>query len=99
MIIITLPNLFALKLILDVNECASSQCDLASTECTNTPGSFHCKCRAGFSPTLECRPVADLGLLNGGIPDESITVSGTEHTYHKGVIINTNKQCRIINYN
>lgn len=78
-LIVTMP-------VIDINECASSQCDLASTECTNTPGSFHCKCRAGFAPTLECRPVADLGLLNGGIPDESIIVSGTENSYHKGVI-------------
>lgn len=71
----------------DINECANSQCDLASTECINTPGAFSCKCRKGFAPTLECRPVGDLGLINGGIPDESITVSGNENGYSKGVSI------------
>lgn len=67
----------------DINECSTSQCDLASTECTNTPGSFYCKCKKGFAPTLECRPVGDLGLANGGIPEESIVVSSTEEGYSK----------------
>lgn len=58
---------------------------MASTECVNSPGSFSCKCRKGFAPTLECRPVGDLGLINGGIPDESITVSGNEDGYEKSV--------------
>ncbi|XP_071439306.1 uncharacterized protein uif isoform X2 [Hetaerina americana] len=70
----------------DVNECATSQCDLASTECINTPGSFHCRCRKGFSPNLECRPVGDLGLTTGGIPDDSIQVSGFEKGYNKEFI-------------
>ena len=69
----------------DINECGSSQCDLASTECMNTAGSFFCKCRNGFTPTTECRPVGDLGLANGGVPDDSITVSSTEEGYDKGV--------------
>lgn len=69
----------------DINECTSSQCDIASTECINTPGSFSCKCRKGFTSTLECRPVGDLGLINGGIPDESITVSDTDIGYNKNV--------------
>lgn len=73
--------------VLDINECAASQCDVASTECANTPGSFHCKCRKGFAPTLECRPVGDLGMINGGIPDESITVSSSEGGYDKSVSI------------
>lgn len=68
-----------------MNECINSQCDAASTECLNTPGSFSCKCKKGFTPTAECRPVGDLGLINGGIPDESITVSSMEHGYSKGV--------------
>lgn len=34
---------------------------------------------------MECRPVGDLGLINGGIPDESITVSSVESGLHKGV--------------
>ncbi|KAK9718535.1 CUB domain [Popillia japonica] len=70
----------------DINECVSSQCDLASTECVNTAGSFSCKCKKGFAPTLECRPVGDLGLINGGIPDDSITVSSTEDGYNKGMV-------------
>ncbi|XP_046990617.1 sushi, von Willebrand factor type A, EGF and pentraxin domain-containing protein 1 [Schistocerca americana] len=70
----------------DVNECSNSQCDLASSECINTPGSFHCRCRKGFSPNLECRPVTDLGLTTGGIPDEAITVSGSEPGYNKNMI-------------
>lgn len=70
----------------DINECGSSQCDAASTECMNTAGSFFCQCRKGFAPTTECRPVGDLGLANGGIPDDSITVSSTEEGYQKGVI-------------
>lgn len=69
----------------DINECITSQCDVASTECVNEGGSFYCKCRKGFEPTLECRPVGDLGLMNGGIPDESITVSSSEPGYEKSV--------------
>lgn len=70
----------------DINECSSSQCDLASTECMNTAGSFFCQCKKGFAPTNECRPVGDLGLANGGIPDESITVSPSEEEYSKGML-------------
>lgn len=51
----------------------------------NTAGSFYCQCKKGFSQTNECRPVGDLGLANGGIPDDSITVSSTEEGYFKGV--------------
>lgn len=69
----------------DINECGSTQCDLSSTECLNTAGSFHCQCRSGFAPTTECRPVADLGLTNGGVPDDSITVSSTEDGFQKSV--------------
>ncbi|EZA50646.1 Sushi, von Willebrand factor type A, EGF and pentraxin domain-containing protein [Ooceraea biroi] len=73
----------------DINECASSQCDLASTECINNPGAFTCKCKSGFAPTMECRPIGDLGLINGGIPDESITVSSSENGYTKtGIRLN-----------
>uniref|UniRef100_A0A1A9UCN5 Uncharacterized protein n=1 Tax=Glossina austeni TaxID=7395 RepID=A0A1A9UCN5_GLOAU len=70
----------------DINECTSTQCDLATTECVNTNGSFHCQCRSGFTATTECRPVGDLGLSNGGIPDESITTSQTEEGYTKGMV-------------
>jgi len=73
----------------DVNECSSSQCDLASTECVNTPGAFHCKCRKGFIGHLDCRPVGDLGLTTGGIPDDAISVSGAEPGYPKEVSINS----------
>lgn len=69
----------------DVNECATSQCDAASTECINTNGGFYCRCRAGFNPNLECRPIGDLGLISGGIPDESITVSSSEPGFVKEV--------------
>ncbi|KAE8736819.1 hypothetical protein FOCC_FOCC017725 [Frankliniella occidentalis] len=69
----------------DINECSSSQCDVACTECVNTPGGFHCKCRKGFV-SLECRPVGDLGLTTGGIPDDSISVSGTEPGYPKEMV-------------
>ncbi|XP_077268738.1 sushi, von Willebrand factor type A, EGF and pentraxin domain-containing protein uif isoform X1 [Temnothorax americanus] len=73
----------------DINECTSSQCDLASTECINNPGAFTCKCKSGFAPTMECRPIGDLGLINGGIPDESITVSSSENGYTKtGIRLN-----------
>ncbi|XP_050541159.1 sushi, von Willebrand factor type A, EGF and pentraxin domain-containing protein 1 [Daktulosphaira vitifoliae] len=70
----------------DVNECATSQCDLASTECVNSAGSFHCKCKPGFAPAMDCRPIGDLGLINGGISDDSITVSGAEQSYTKEMI-------------
>ncbi|GAB0094394.1 sushi, von Willebrand factor type A, EGF and pentraxin domain-containing protein 1 [Sergentomyia squamirostris] len=70
----------------DINECSSSQCDLASTECMNTAGSFYCQCKKGFAPTTECRPVGDLGLANGGISDDSITVSSTEEGYPKSLL-------------
>lgn len=69
----------------DINECSTSQCDLASTECMNTPGSFHCQCKKGFAPTTECRPVIDLGLSTSGVPDDSIIVSSTEEGYNKNV--------------
>lgn len=69
----------------DINECSTSQCDLSSTECMNTPGSFYCQCKKGFAATTECRPVGDLGLSNGGIPEDSIMVSSTEDGYNKNV--------------
>lgn len=74
----------------DINECSTSQCDLASTECMNTPGSFFCQCKKGFAPTTECRPVIDLGLSTGGVPDESIIVSSTEESYNKNVSFSLN---------
>ena len=67
----------------DKNECDAFQCDFKSTECENLPGSHHCKCREGFSPNLECRPVLDLGLSDFGISAESIMVSGEEDGYPK----------------
>lgn len=70
----------------DINECSQSQCDLASTECKNTAGSFHCACKKGFAQTTECRPVGDLGLANGGIAEDSIIVSSTEEGYNKRLI-------------
>ncbi|XP_055681349.1 sushi, von Willebrand factor type A, EGF and pentraxin domain-containing protein 1 isoform X2 [Lutzomyia longipalpis] len=70
----------------DINECSSSQCDLASTECMNTAGSFYCQCKKGFAPTTECRPVGDLGLANGGISDDSISVSSSEEGYSKSLL-------------
>lgn len=36
---------------------------------------------------MECRPIGDLGLINGGIPDESITVSSSENGYTRTVNI------------
>ncbi|XP_045468348.1 sushi, von Willebrand factor type A, EGF and pentraxin domain-containing protein 1 isoform X2 [Harmonia axyridis] len=69
----------------DINECIASQCDAASTECINNPGSFHCKCKKGFVSRTDCRPL-ELGLINGGIPDEAISVSSTEPGYNKNNI-------------
>lgn len=54
------------------------QCDVASTVCQNKAGSYHCQCKDGFEPNLDCRPVLNLGLSDGGIPDEAITASGEE---------------------
>jgi len=77
---------------LDVDECSpspavnSTTCDAASTECVNTAGSFHCKCREGFEPNLDCRPAGDLGLSNGVIPDTSIRASSTEPGYSKNSV-------------
>jgi len=34
---------------------------------------------------MECRPVGDLGLISGGISDDSITVSGSEPSFTKEV--------------
>ncbi|ODN06404.1 Fibropellin-1 [Orchesella cincta] len=70
----------------DIDECANSQCDLASTECTNVPGSFYCKCLKGFSPSLECRNVGDLGLSSGSIPDSAITVSSAQDEFPKDYV-------------
>ena len=55
-----------------------SQCDVASTVCENKAGSYHCNCKDGFEPNHDCRPVLNLGLSDGGIPDEAITASGEE---------------------
>jgi hypothetical protein len=70
----------------DINECANPQCDFSTTECVNTAGSHHCKCKAGMEPILDCRPVLDLGLANGGLPDDSIIVSGMEPGYGKNFV-------------
>ncbi|KAF8796738.1 CUB and sushi domain-containing protein 1 [Argiope bruennichi] len=67
----------------DIDECVSSSCDAASTKCNNTDGGFYCKCRKGFEPNMECRPVGDLGVGNGNIPDSRIKASGTEIGYSK----------------
>ncbi|GFW80079.1 neurogenic locus notch 2 [Trichonephila clavipes] len=68
-----------------MDECISSSCDAASTKCNNTDGGFYCKCRNGFEPNMECRPVGDLGVGNGNIPDSRIKASGTEIGYSKNV--------------
>lgn len=34
---------------------------------------------------LECRPVGDLGIGNGNVPDSRIKASGTEIGYNKNV--------------
>ncbi|CAG0905248.1 unnamed protein product [Darwinula stevensoni] len=67
----------------DINECSQAQCDSASTVCTNLPGAFFCKCKEGFKPNLDCRPVGDLGLRSGAVPDGAILVSGQERGYPK----------------
>jgi len=67
----------------DIDECANPQCDFSTTECVNTPGSHYCKCKSGMEPTLQCRPVVDLGLSSYGIPSEGIHVSGLEEGYEK----------------
>lgn len=73
---------------MDIDECSpgNSACDLASTKCTNTDGGFFCKCKEGFEPNLNCRPVSDLGLSTGAIPDSYIRVSSTESGYKKSDI-------------
>nr|XP_027224933.1 uncharacterized protein LOC113817130 isoform X1 [Penaeus vannamei] len=70
----------------DINECEAAQCDAASTECKNTPGAFSCMCKAGFRPNLNCRPRGDLGLSDGGIPDDAISVSTTAAGYEKNSV-------------
>ncbi|XP_015790438.1 uncharacterized protein LOC107367263 isoform X1 [Tetranychus urticae] len=71
----------------DVDECASpAACDSASTQCTNTPGGFFCKCKDGFEPNLDCRPVGDLGLGSGVVPDGSIKSSPSEPGYSKNSV-------------
>lgn len=44
---------------------------------------FHCLNFLIFA--LDCRPVGDLGLSSGIIPDTSIKVSGAEASYGKNV--------------
>ena len=71
----------------DIDEClARDACDSASTECTNTPGSFFCKCKTGFEPNLDCRPVGDLGVSTGIIPDSSIKASSVDSGYFKNSV-------------
>eukprot|EP00096_Caligus_rogercresseyi_P005025 TRINITY_DN1980_c0_g2_i1.p1 TRINITY_DN1980_c0_g2~~TRINITY_DN1980_c0_g2_i1.p1 ORF type:complete len:2992 (-),score=731.35 TRINITY_DN1980_c0_g2_i1:531-9380(-) len=67
----------------DKNECDNFQCDSSSTICENSPGSYECKCKEGFEPNLECRSILDLGVSDGGIPNESITVSSAEEGFPK----------------
>ncbi|CAB4057448.1 unnamed protein product [Lepeophtheirus salmonis] len=53
-------------------------------------GSYQCKCKNGFLSNLECRPLLDIGLADGGIPDKGITVSSSEKGYPKeGVRFNS----------
>ncbi|XP_040577922.1 uncharacterized protein uif [Lepeophtheirus salmonis] len=74
----------------DKNECDNFQCDFKSTICENSPGSYQCKCKNGFLSNLECRPLLDIGLADGGIPDKGITVSSSEKGYPKeGVRFNS----------
>ena len=69
---------------MDMDECAqNSPCDQASTSCANVPGSFQCNCKTGFVPNLDCRPVVDLGLGNGGVANPNIIVSGAEKNFPK----------------
>ena len=81
---------------IDVDECSPTSssssnqqqqsnlpCDQASTTCSNLPGSFQCQCRTGFVPNLDCRPVTDLGMASGGIPNPSISVSSAEKGFPK----------------
>ncbi|KAB7498637.1 Fibropellin-1 [Armadillidium nasatum] len=70
----------------DIDECGTSQCDAASTVCSNTPGAFFCKCKKGYEPNLDCRPMGDLGVSDGGIPDDAIVVSSTAKGYDKADI-------------
>lgn len=66
-----------------VSSASTTVCDSLSTECENTPGSYHCKCKSGFEANLDCRPVGDLGLSSGIIPDSAIKASSTESGYSK----------------
>ena len=71
---------------LDVDECAATAtppCDQASTTCSNVPSSYQCRCKSGFVPKLDCRPVVDLGLANGGVPNPSVSVSSAEKGFPK----------------
>ncbi|XP_045614794.2 uncharacterized protein uif isoform X1 [Procambarus clarkii] len=70
----------------DINECDAAQCDAASTECKNTPGAFSCMCKPGFRPNLDCRPRGDLGVSDGGIPDDAMFVSSTAAGYEKNSV-------------
>ena len=56
-----------------------------STECENTPGAFFCKCKAGYEPNLDCRPMGDLGVSDGGIPDDAIMTSSSAEGFEKTV--------------
>lgn len=75
----------------DENECDSSAihtsvCDAASSTCENTPGGFHCRCKPGFEPNLDCRPASDLGLSNHVLSDSSIQVSSAESGFEKTLV-------------
>ncbi|XP_071520140.1 uncharacterized protein uif isoform X2 [Panulirus ornatus] len=70
----------------DINECDATQCDAATTQCKNTPGAFSCMCKPGFRPNLDCRPLGDLGLSDGGIPDDAVFVSSTAAGYDKNTV-------------
>jgi len=68
----------------DINECLlSSACDLASTICENTIGSYYCKCKTGFEPNFDCKLVNELGLSNHVISDNLIKVSSFENGFEK----------------
>jgi hypothetical protein len=52
----------------DINECLNNNCDVAAV-CTNSPGSYQCACRQGFTGTGvigDCANINECATNNGG---------------------------------